>query len=159
MKSDTPGKNPVPVMVIVVGVLAGKEAGLTDEIGGTTVGWVIAKGSGAEGPPPGVGLVTVTCATPGVLISAVEIVAVTFCGKEGLNELETTVASGTPLNLRTELVAQFKQETVRIKGTEPAMSVVGFKTPSRGTGYVPTFTGKFTVLEGPTVGWGFEAYT
>jgi hypothetical protein len=60
MKSATPGKNPVPVTVSVVGVDAGIEAGLTDEIVGTMVGCVIVKGRGPEGPPPGEGLVTVT---------------------------------------------------------------------------------------------------
>ena len=60
MNRLTPGVNPVPVMVTEVPVPAGIEEGLIELIVGTTVGTVIANGCAPEGPPPGVGFVTVT---------------------------------------------------------------------------------------------------
>src|SRR5579871_2163725 len=73
-----PGRNPVPVTVMFVGVAASKEVGLTEVMVGTTVGCVMTKDIGADGPPPGAGFVTVTWTVPAVAISAVEIVANAF---------------------------------------------------------------------------------
>ena len=55
-----PCVNPVPLMVKLVGIPAGTVAGFTEVMLGTTVGWLMMKDWGAEGPPPGVGLLTVT---------------------------------------------------------------------------------------------------
>jgi hypothetical protein len=62
-------------MVRFVGIPAGTVGGFVEVTLGTTVGFVMMKDWGAEGPPPGVGLLTMTCTVPDELMSVVEIVA------------------------------------------------------------------------------------
>jgi hypothetical protein len=112
-------------MVKLVWMPAGTEAGFTEVMLGTTVGWVITKARGAERPPPGAGLLTVTWTVPGVAMSAVEIVAEAACGAAQLKVLETAVGLATPLKFSTALDLKFEPWARMVKGREPATTVVG----------------------------------
>ena len=92
------------------------------------------KESGAEVPPPGVGLLTVTWTVPGVEMSEVEIVAEAACGVEITNVLETTVGLATPLKFSTALEAKFEPSATIVKGRDPATIVVGNIETRLGTG-------------------------
>ena len=123
-----PGKKPVPVIVIFVGVAASNELGLTEVIVGTTVGFVMTKGMGVDGPPPGVGFVTVTWTVPGVAISAVEIVVKPLWG------LLSVVVLLTPLKVIAAPGAKLAPLTPNKKGKVPATTVVGPMAVNVGTG-------------------------
>ena len=61
-----PERKLVPVTLTVTKVPAWALEGLSEVIVGTGLGAAIVNGRELEGPPPGVGLETVTCAVPGV---------------------------------------------------------------------------------------------
>lgn len=104
--------------------------------------------TGAEGPPPGVGLLTVICAVPTVAMSAAEIAATTSFGRF------TEAGRGEPLKFSVAVDAKFVPRASMLKPSPPATTAFGTMELNVGTGYVPTFTVKVRGFDEESVGEG-----
>ena len=66
------------------------------------------------------------------------------------------VPCATPLKFSMAPGAKFDPETLIVTGGYVAMVLVGSIPDKIGTGYVPRFTVKFSVFDGPDEGCGLE---
>ena len=97
---------------------------LTASVGGC----VMLNGRGADTPPPGAGLKTVTCAVPMLAMSLVEIAARTCV------EFTNVVARSLPFHRTTEPVTKLLPLTVNMNGAAPADIVAGEIEETTGAG-------------------------
>lgn len=102
--------------------------GLMEVIVGTGFGVTMVRVKGAEGPPPGVGLLTVICALPGAAMSEAGIWALSWFGKV------TVVGLAAPLTCRTAVEAKLLPTTCIVNAAPPATTWLGLKKLIVGTG-------------------------
>jgi len=98
-----PDRKFVPDTVTLAKVPACALDGLREVIVGTTVGAVIVNGNELEGPPPGDGLETVTCAVPAVANAEAGTKALKNVWSEEIKKVWAAV----PLKLSVALAAKF----------------------------------------------------
>src|SRR6266850_4927173 len=135
----------VPLIVTCAPKPVGALVGLMEVMVGTGFGWTMVSTTGDEGPPPGVGLLTVIWGVPTAAISLARIEALSWFLPK------TVVVLGEPLKLSVAVEAKFVPKACRVKPRLPATTLLGVILLRVGTGYVPTLTVKLTTLEGPTV--------
>jgi hypothetical protein len=88
----------------------------------------IVKLTAFEGPPPGLGLLTVTLAVPAVSISPAEMEAVNFL------ELLKVVVRSDPFHCTLAAETKLEPFTVRVKPGSPATAELGLIPVTDGTG-------------------------
>lgn len=103
-----------------------------------------------EVPPPGPGLVTVTCAVPTFAMSAAVIAACTCEPRTNV------VVRFEPFHFTCELDTNPVPCTVRVKSVPPCFLLVGLSEVRFGTGLL---IAKVTALEVPPPGAGFVTVT
>jgi hypothetical protein len=120
---------------------------------GTGLGWMMSSTAGDEGPPPGVGLLTVICAVLTAAISLARIEALSWFLPK------TVVVLGEPLKLSVAAEAKFVPKACRVKPSPPATTLFGAILLSVGAGYVPALTVKVSPFEEFKVGGGLYTKT
>ncbi len=117
------------------GLPAAAELGLRAVIAGTGLAdELMVKLSGADVPPPGAGLNTVTAALPAVVRSLAGIVAVREVA------LTNTVDRAAPFHCTTEPVIKLEPVTVSVKPGLTAAAELGLRAVTAGTGLIGTTT-------------------
>src|SRR5207237_5724910 len=86
----------------------------------------------ADVPPPGAGVITVTCGVPAVAMSAAGIAAVSLVA------LTNVVVRATPFHCTVLADTKPLPFTVSVKAAPPAVAVAGDSDVSTGAGLVPT---------------------
>ena len=105
-----------------------------------------------DGPPPGVGFVTVTFTLPVVATSLAGITA------EIAVALVNVVISGFPLKLMTDFASKFVPFTVSVKAVPPG-ACIGPRLDIVGTGLLALLMVNICAPDGPGVGAGLITVT
>jgi hypothetical protein len=127
--TEVPTKFEPSTVRVVVADPAIMLVGLSVVIAGTgLLGALMVKVSELEGPPPGVGLVTVTEGVPAAATSVAVIDAVSCVA------LTKVVALTTPLKLTRAPATKSEPLTVSVKAGEPAVVLLGLSAVMAGTG-------------------------
>jgi len=148
-----PLMNPVPVTVKVnAAAPAVALAGDSVLIVGTAFAALIVNAAVPDVPPPGAGLVTVTCPVPAAAMSAAVIAAVTCI------VLTYVVVRLDPFQFTTDPLMNPFPPTVSVNAAVPAVALAGDSPIIAGTGFVP-LTVKVVLPDVPPLGAGFVTVT
>ena len=113
-------------------------------------GLLTLKATALEEPPPGAGLTTVMEIDPAALMSAAEILAVTWL------VFTNEVVRAAPLTLTVEVFTKLEPLTVKVNAASPTIFEVGLRVVIAGTGLL---TVKLVGPDSPPPGAGLKTVT